>query len=286
MTREKIPAFYFEAPKLKEIAEKYKAEFLANQPFPHIVIDDFLPEDVLKILIEEFPGIKDIDWCFYGPGETKHTKDPRIEKVGSSDESQMRPFTRHFMQQLNSATFLKFVEELTGVGGIISDPTYNQCGLHSTGPGGRLMIHTDLNRHPLGNRFHQRYNVILFLNENWKEEYGGHLELWNRDATQCIQRIAPIANRMVLFDTGRYSFHGHPEPLNCPEDRRRNSLAVYYYVLDRALDENYGGIQNHVTWVAQNAEDKKYLKEKKLKKVIQKCIPPILIDFARRLKHG
>ena len=288
-----IPAFYFDPERLSEIAEKYRDDFKNAEPFPHVIIDDFLPQEIIQLLIREFPGPDGIDWKMWGPGTTKHSHDKNIEKLGTSDERKFGLFTRHFMGQLNSATFVEFVESLTGLKGIVPDPTFHGCGLHSTGRGGRLMVHTDSSRHHLGERFHQRYNLIFYLNYDWKDEYGGHLELWNRDASKCVKRISPIANRMVMFDTGPYSYHGHPHPLTCPQGRRRNSLAVYYYVADRPNDSSYSGYQTSVAWVAQTAEDKAVAAEreamrrrKQAKALVKRLVPPIVFDIADRLaKH-
>ena len=175
----KIPAFYFPSSYLKQLANLHRSNFLTARPFPYIVIDRFVPDDILDIVSREFPTPDQMDWKFSGPGTPRHTGNKYIEKIELSDESKFGIFTRHFMQQLNSITFIEFIEQLTGTQGIIPDPSYNGCGLHSTGRGGRLLIHTDTNRHPIEERLHQRFNLILFLNKDWKEEYRGHLELWD-----------------------------------------------------------------------------------------------------------
>ncbi len=256
-----IPAFYFDREELAQVARRSKAAFRDAKPFQHVVLDDFVPAAMMELLIREFPGPEDIPWEMHGPGRTTWARDRNIDKLATSDETRFGPFTRHFMAQLNSATFLAFLEELTGTKGILPDVTYNHCGMHSTGRGGRLMIHTDVNRHPLGLKMHQYLNLILFLNRDWKEEYGGHLELWNRER-KPEHRILPIANRVVLFDTGTQSLHGHPHPLTCPEDRRRNSLAVYYYLRDRPASPEYTGIQRAVHWVPTTAEDRAFATER------------------------
>lgn len=281
-----IPAFYFDSAQLHNLALQYHEPFVSAEPFCHVVIDNFLPEPIANLLVDEFPKPTDIPWTVWGPGETSHTGDPNVEKLGNSDETRFGSFTRHFMSQLNSGVFLKFFESLTGTTSIIPDPTFNHCGQHSTGRGGRLMVHTDANRHPIKNKFHQHYNLIYFLNQDWKEEYGGHLELWSRDAKRCVKRILPVFNRIVLFDTGKYSYHGHPEPLTCPAGRRRNSLAVYYYVPDRPNDENYKGIQP-ITWVPTRKEDLEFIKKpgSRIKKVLLKILPPCLVDIYNLAKR-
>jgi hypothetical protein len=251
-----IPAFYFDPEQLAVLAKDRAQAFRSAEPYPHLVLSDFLPRPLVERLVAEFPEPDDIEWAQWGPGRTRRLPEGPLNKLGQSQERYFGPFTRHFIAQLNSATFVSFLEQLTGIEGIIVDPTYNACGLHSTGVGGRLMIHTDTNRHPhSGHALHQVLNLILFLNDDWKEEYGGHLELWTRDAKPCV-RIAPVANRAVLFSTGTRSFHGHPEPVACPPGRRRNSIAVYYYSFERLLCEDYEGMQRTVRWIPTSAEDR------------------------------
>lgn len=256
-----IPAFYFDPEDLARRAAALRESFRTARPFQHVVLEDFVPPEIMALLVREFPGPADIAWDMHGPGRTQWSRDPRIAKLATSDETKFGAFTRHFMAQLNSATFVRFLEELTGIPEILPDVTYSHCGLHSTGPGGRLMMHTDVNRHPHGTKMHQILNLIVYLNEDWKDEYGGHLELWDRDR-KPVQRYLPSANRAVLFNTGTKSLHGHPHPLTCPPDRRRNSLAVYYYLRDRPISDEYVGMQRSVHWVAATQEDKAYARER------------------------
>lgn len=253
-----IPAFYFDPKRLDELKrQQAAAQFREATPFPHVVFDDFLPTEVIQRLIAEFPRVDQIDWVPWGPGRTRPLEKTKLNKLGQSDERCFPPFIRHFMGQLLSATFVEFVEALSGIKGLIVDPSHNACGLHSTGEGGRLMIHTDVNRHQHSSKkLHQVLNLIIYLNEDWRDEYKGHLELWTRDRKPC-KKVLPIANRAVLFETGTRSFHGHPEPLTCPPGRRRNSLAVYYYCLERPPSEEYDGMQRSPHWVPTTDEDRR-----------------------------
>ncbi len=250
-----IPAYYFEEERLAALQSGRAGEFARNQPFPHIVLDDFLPSGVIRCLIDEFPGVDDIPWQNWGAGRTGRVQALHRSKLGQSEERHFPPFIRHFLSQLNSATFVRFIERVAGISGLITDPSYSGCGLHSTGAGGRLMIHTDANRHPhSGMQLHQVLNLIIYLNEDWQSHWGGDLELWTA-GRKPHSKIAPIANRAVLFFTGTRSFHGHPEPLTCPPERRRNSLAVYYYIYERPQNEDYEGMQRAACWVPTTADD-------------------------------
>jgi Rps23 Pro-64 3,4-dihydroxylase Tpa1-like proline 4-hydroxylase len=251
---ENIPAYYFNHDELQALAEKHHDDFVNAQPFRNVVIDNFLPDDIAMQLVEEFPGPNDIQWDRGDAGDMRDNVRNRY-KLGHSNEEDFGPLTRHIMLQFYSSTFIKFLGTLTGQYGLVMDPHYRGGGLHSTGRGGKLMVHTDKSRHP-NKKLDQIFNIIYFLNPDWKEEYGGHLELWNRDLTECKRRILPVFNRMVLFQSGTSSFHGHPVPLTCPEDRRRNSWALYYYMIDRPRSEEYEGFRGFVDWVPTTEEEK------------------------------
>jgi Rps23 Pro-64 3,4-dihydroxylase Tpa1-like proline 4-hydroxylase len=100
--------------------------------------------------------------------------------------------------------------------------------MHQIARGGFLKVHIDFNWYPRL-KLERRLNVLIYLNENWKEEYGGYFELWNKDMTKSEVKILPVFNRMAMFTTGEESYHGHPDVLTCPEGMTRKSLALYYY---------------------------------------------------------
>jgi 2OG-Fe(II) oxygenase superfamily len=129
-------------------------------------------------------------------------------------------------------TFLQFLETLTGFGGLIPDMNFEGGGLHQIERGGFLKIHLDSNTHP---RFPlaRRINLLLYLNRDWREEYHGQLELWDKEMSCCVHKILPVFNRCVIFTTSDLSYHGHPDRLECPPGMTRKSIAVYYYTEGR-----------------------------------------------------
>ena len=109
-------------------------------------------------------------------------------------------YTRQLLYAMNSSGFLQFLERLTGIQNLLGDPQYEGGGLHQIVPGGKLAIHADFSKHSVYN-LDRRLNALVYLNKNWKEEYGGHLELWDTAMTKAERRIAPVFNRMVIFTT-------------------------------------------------------------------------------------
>jgi len=132
---------------------------------------------------------------------------------------------------------VRFIEALTGIPLIIADPYFSGAGLHEVKRGGHLGVHADFNVHR-GMNVLRRVNLLIYLNDDWLPEYGGNLELWSKDMSEMQREIAPKIGRAVVFNTELDSFHGHPEPLTCPANRSRRSIALYYYTASKTAIES------------------------------------------------
>lgn len=198
------------------LAQRYRDA----SPFPHIVIDNFIDPEVLRGVLAGFPS-----------SDNKQFFDRDQERLKFQYQPQESPSgrVRNLFAELNSQAFLGFLEELTGFEGLISDPHFEGGGLHETKRGGHLGVHADFNVHERL-KVERKLNLLIYLNENWEDEYGGQLELWDRQMKACIVRVKPVFGRAVIFNTALDSFHGHPDPLNCPPERSRRSIATYYYL--------------------------------------------------------
>lgn len=219
--------------------------YLSGNPFAHIVIDNLFETALIKQIENEISDFK--DWNgekqFYGSEKKRYCG--TLEKLPSS--------SRNMIQTLNSPTFLKFLEGVTGIPHLIPDPYLEGGGYHSIGTGGFLKIHADFNWHPIL-QIHRRINVLLYLNSDWDESWGGHLELWDSNMTNCVKKIAPLFNRLVVFSTTDTSFHGHPDPLVCPPEVRRKSIALYYYTAERPNSEVKRGRSSQTDYRARANE--------------------------------
>lgn len=215
--------------RLKELLEAHATAYRSAAPFPHVVMDDLLERDLLDDVLAEFDGMDRSRW--------HHTERETERKSSTEDFQHFGPATRGLISQLNAAPFLWFLEQLTGITGLIADPHLRGGGLHEIRRDGALGVHADFNFYPrLG--LYRRLNLLLYLNRDWREEWGGHLELWDRGGVACARRIAPIFNRAVIFDTSNFSYHGHPQPLACPPERARKSVALYYYTVECPAEED------------------------------------------------
>jgi hypothetical protein len=262
--------FLFDIDKLEETAARLAPEFQSAEPFPHVVMDDLWPDAVLDGVLAEFPKPDELNWIRY-------ERDNEV-KLASKGDLQLGEFTRNFVFQLNSATFINILERLTGIEGLIPDPHLKGGGLHQIERGGYLKVHADFNHHARL-KLYRRLNLIIYLNHDWDESYGGALQLWDKEMTKCEREVLPVFNRSVLFATRSDAFHGHPEPLTCPEDRTRRSLALYYYTAERAPDAKRG---RHTTrWQERPGahEPEASASRQRTKEMVRKFIPPIVWEI-------
>lgn len=212
--------FAYSPAELADLAAERSVDYSHAQPFPHIVLDHLFQTGALKAAADSFPDPHHSIW--------RKFDNAREQKLGSQLDCVFPAAVELILTELNKPVFLKFLQQLTGIEGLIPDPYYRGGGMHQILPGGFLKIHTDFNRHEIM-RVNRRLNVLIYLNEDWSEKYGGSLELWDADMRQCRQSVLPVINRMVVFNTNEQALHGHPDPLNCPDGRARKSLALYYY---------------------------------------------------------
>ncbi|MCB0375768.1 MAG: 2OG-Fe(II) oxygenase [Sinomicrobium sp.] len=228
--------FVFDMDNLQAKARQYATDYYNAEPFPHAVIDNFLPEDIADHIAEDFPKPDSHAWLDGTKRDTVHQ--PKKQGIGSAERLvHASPFIQHMLAMFNSYPVLAFLESLTGISHLLPDPYLHGGGLHQILPGGKLSIHADFN-YEEHIQLYRRINLLLYLNRNWKDSYGGHLELWDKDMKQCVKRVAPIFNRCVIFNTDKYSYHGHPDPLAAPPGVTRKSVALYYYTKKPKEGEN------------------------------------------------
>ena len=260
---------------LKAFGAEKQSEYRSADPFPNMYFDNFFNAHMLKEVLNEFPDLtKGADIKF---------NDPNQIKLASKGEYRFGDRTREFMHYLNSQPFLEFLTNLTGIENLIPDPFFDGGGCHQIQPGGMLKLHADFNKHPI-TKLDRRLNVLIYMNEDWKEEYGGHFELWDKDMKESRKKILPLFNRMALFTTTSFSYHGHPNPLTCPPDRTRKSLALYYYTNGRPEEEVVSGIEDHNTIFKYRKEDNSSRFKTAMKETIRLITPPILLKGLSKAK--
>jgi hypothetical protein len=230
---------FFNFPTLQAIARSSAEAYRSAEPFPHIVLDGLLPDAVLDAVCAEVPPPEaPMPWrrveARFADGEAA-----QLNKLGLAREQEVSPLLRRLFWELNAGAFMRFLVNLTGIPGLVPDPSLQGSGVHQILPGGVLAVHADFTWHKVYT-LARRINVLFYLNRDWREEWGGHLQLWTPDMSRCVRRIMPSFGRCVIFNTSATSFHGHPEPLRCPEGNTRRSIAMYYYSANRGENDDLG----------------------------------------------
>jgi hypothetical protein len=262
----------------KAIGENLASDYCFAEPFPHIVLDNFLPDDVARFALDNFPAQQlESDRVFEMGYAGLHKRQILPEDCNAN--------ARRLFHFFNSQPMLDFLGGLSSIQGLIPDPYFDGGGYHETASGGKLGIHADFR---INERLHlsRRMNVIIYLNEDWKDEYGGFLELWDRKMVAKQREVAPVFNRCVIFNTDADSYHGHPDPMTLPAGVLRRSIALYYYTASREI---YRELPNNNTiYMARPTDDAGVKKEARLLRFdqhLRQWIPPALLRYAFAIRR-
>jgi Rps23 Pro-64 3,4-dihydroxylase Tpa1-like proline 4-hydroxylase len=259
---------------LAKIGEASSALYTANKPWPHLVIDDFFdPEWLERVRLEASAIDRSKRYAKFLDRKTDHNKFAFLPDVVGSETTRLVNF-------LNSGPFLAFLEKLTGISGLLADPSYFGGGLHKILAGGFLEIHADFN-HLKRYDLERRLNLLLYLNKEWQPSYQGDLEMWDRPSMTRVTAVAPVFNRCVIFSTTAESLHGHPVPLAAPPGTERMSIALYYYT---NTWEAVAVEHSTLFYISQNNRVR-LRADRILKTLVQDLTPPIFRKSIRALKR-
>jgi hypothetical protein len=221
-------------------------------PYKHIVIDDFLPRELAVDCMNSFPPTSDPIW--------EHANDLDIEvkyRTTWASEFDIPENIVDAVRVFNSSTMLRAMADRIEIPKLVPDAYFTGGGLNVSKRGGLLDVHIDGNYHD-ATGLNRRLNLLLYLNDPWRDEWGGEFGIYDVSGTKCVKKITPIFNRLVIFDSHDRSFHGLPEPISCPPDVERKSIILYYYTVAPRPDEQVTTAAPHsALWVKRNLLDKR-----------------------------
>jgi len=206
---------------------EYNTAFKNATPHPHLVIDGFLEPELALKAYEFFPRMEEMD----------QLKDFRQNKAQDPNVSKFDPiFSQIIFEHLQSERMLRILSGITGIPNLHSDPQLYASGLAQGKNGSFLNVHIDNSSHPV-EPWYRRLNLLVYLNKEWTDEKGGHLELWTKDMSESTA-ILPIFNRMVIFATDKQSWHGYRQ-VNTPDGDTRKSINIYYFTQESPDGNDY-----------------------------------------------
>ncbi len=257
-----VSSFLPSMDELQGRAETLASSYRDADPFPHAVIDGLLDIQGLRDVADELPPKSKGTWRTYDTAtELKHVFD-RPELFG--------PAARRLSRELNATEFVRFLERLTGIHGLIPDPHLKSAGYFDVPTGGFLRPHVDFTTNDdLG--LIRRVNALVYLNEDWSASWGGQLELWRSLDDGPVVEIVPELGRLVVFDTTNAP-HGHPKAVGAPGARSRLCFSAYYFSSPLAADAP--NVNSDVTWAKPS-------KAVRVARVANLFVPPIIASSAK-----
>jgi Rps23 Pro-64 3,4-dihydroxylase Tpa1-like proline 4-hydroxylase len=243
-------------------------DYQSKTPYHYTCVDAFLPPEILSRVRKEALTME----------EKSPENSSANEKLKTSyNPDRMPPYSKAVFHALNSRAFIQFLEKMSGIKGLIPDPYYLGGGIHRTNTTGFLSIHADFNHHSIM-KLERRLNLLIYLNPDWKEEYGGSFEVWTNDMKTKVAGFAPEMNRMCCFSTGDDTMHGNPEPVNHPNGDPRLSIALYYYT---ATWQDGRVAQSTVFKQRPGSGDAR--SNEAVLRVVREFVPPIIYRKSRNL---
>jgi hypothetical protein len=234
-------------PAISQRTTELHRQFVAAEPFRHVVIDEFLKPEFCHQLMMEFPA--------FDSGHAKNEHGETGRKAVVSDPARIGPAYARFDQMIRAREFLELMSGITGIPKLLYDPEYVGGGTHENLDGQDLDPHVDFNYHP-SRQWHRRLNLIVFLNPEWEPGWGGCLEFlsdpWTVNGSRPAESVVPLANRAVIFETNEHSWHGFRR-IRVPAEKRisRRSIAIYLYTegrpeLERAVSHGTVYVQRQL----------------------------------------
>jgi hypothetical protein len=252
----------------KRVAALHES-FIDAKPFPHIVFDGLFSPRLLELMYDDFERLNWSDW--------RRFDNANEYKRGSAAKTRLGTASQLYFNTIYSGQFVDFLEHVTGIEGLITDPELYAGGLHEIPTDGKFAMHIDFNQHSV-TRLDNRLVFITYLNKNWLPAYGGALRLQNPERDKPAVEIVPEFGRTALFYQSSKSLHGHPDPVAAPDGRPRRSAAAYFYSNGRSdgEDPNF-----HTTQFAKIAQA---TGREKLMNTVKYLLPPVAFDAVRKVK--
>jgi len=201
--------------------------YRSASPYPYLILEELFSREALNAIVQEFGISSSSYWQKF--------QTSLQNKRGTAPNTNLPPKAQDYFNFIHSGPFIRFLSNVTGIKNLIPDPELHGGGMHEVSTGGHFQVHVDFLKHPRTG-LRNRLAVITYLNEDWKEEDGGALELWELTPPRKAVAVLPTFARTVIMEQSERAAHGHPTPVR--DDRKRRAIIAYFYTTGTA---NEGG---------------------------------------------
>jgi hypothetical protein len=246
-----------------------KSSYLTALPFPHLVLDKLFCSDLLDRVVHEIRPTGETKWV-------RHDDD-HLQQFNLRSALDLGEAGSHLVAFLHSARFLCFLSDVTGIRGLLPDPYLQGAGYHRIPRGGKFDVHLDRNV-AYSTGLVRRLSLLIYLNKDWKHEYGGQLELWSKDGNRQEVVIEPVFNRTAIFEISDENYHGVPSVVRCPKGRSRDCFIAYYHTVE------FPGIKDVMPHTSIYAPSLYLQRMSRFRQLAKDLIPPLVMRGIRKLR--
>lgn len=211
--------------KLMADKERLQKEFQDPSQINSCIIDNLLPEEIAQEIFRSFPE----------PSKMGEHRSLRENKKIAAQLNLYNPILEEITFAFQDLRIVKLVEEITGIKQMEPDSKLYAGGISLMSEGNFLNPHLD-NSHDSEREHYRVLNLLYYVSPNWKEEYGGNLELWDNGVKEKQRVIHSKFNRLVLMITNKTSYHSVSKVVHAGH---RCCISNYYFSPVPAENESY-----------------------------------------------
>jgi 2OG-Fe(II) oxygenase superfamily len=258
-----------DASRLNASIKSFWSNYRSAKPFPHLVLDNLFSDGLLECVVDEMLPLGEAKWVRHDDDHIRQFNLRSVLDLGRAG-SQLVAF-------LHSAGFLYFLSKVTGIWELLPDPYLQGAGYHRIPRGGKFDVHVDRNI-AYSTGLVRRLSLLIYLNKDWKHEYGGQLELWSKDGNRQEVVIEPTFNRTAIFEINDENYHGVPSVVRCPRGRSRNCFVAYYHTVESP------GIKKVMPHTSIYAPILYGQRPSRLRQFAKDLTPPLVVRAVRKLR--
>ena len=195
MKREALATLIFDKIYLNKTSLK-EMFYATKENIGYIYLDDLLTNEIASKIQDVFPK----------PEQMILKKSLREDKYIAAQMNNFNPFLEELIYAFQDKKVVDLIGEICDIDTLFPDENLYAGGLSSMGYKQFLNPHLD-NSHDKDRERWRVLNLLFYVTPDWKEEYGGNLELWPEGLNEKQITVHSKFNRLVVMATHNQSLH-------------------------------------------------------------------------------